>query len=97
MADTLPLLLQTPQGAQWGSRPETILVSLAACAALFLFLDRTGALLPHRPLSRKDQLDWNSRVISTVNAVVLVWGKTPCSPARLHCCAHHLQALLSQQ
>ena len=92
MADTLQLLLQTPQAAQWGSRPETILVSLAAYAALFAFLDKTGALLPRRQLSRKDELDWNTRVISTVNAIVLVWGEAPCSPATFPRCAAHLQA-----
>lgn len=72
--DTGRLLLQTPHGAQWGSRPVTIAAATAAYSLLFAALERTGALLPRRRLSRKDRLDWNSRVVSTVNALVLVWG-----------------------
>ena len=94
MADTLRLLLQTPHGAQWGSWPATIFASVTGYAALFFVLDRTGVLLPRKKLSRKDELDWNSRVISTINALVLVWGA---NPSKQPGCSPHLLALLSQQ
>ena len=77
--DVLTRLSVPPPGARPGSGPSTILASTLVCAAAFLLLHATGAALPtSKRLKRKDAIEWNLRVVSTVHAVVLSLGAFAC-------------------
>ena len=70
-------LLHPPSGGHPLSHPNTIIASFLVCWASYLVMQWTGFTLPHKSLKRKDQVEWHSRVISSVHALVLCLGETP--------------------
>lgn len=68
-------LLYPPPGAHPWSHPKTIVATFLLCWLSFLVMQGTGMTLPKQILKRKDQVEWHSRVISSVHALVLCLGE----------------------
>ena len=69
-------LFNRPDSAAGLSQIQTVYATFAICWAIFLVFDWTGIDLPRKKLSRKDIVDWHSRVISSVHAVILCIGNS---------------------
>ena len=68
-------LFNKPDGAAGLSQMQTVYAAFAVCWAVFLIFDWTGIDLPRKKLKRKDTVDWHSRVISSIHAIILCVGK----------------------
>ena len=68
-------LFNRPESAAGLSQIQTVYTAFAVCWLVFLFLDWTGIDLPQKNLKRKDTVDWHSRVISSIHAVILCVGQ----------------------
>ncbi len=64
-----------PKGGHSWSHPNTIVATFLLCWASFLVMQWTGLTLPKQKIKRKDQVEWHSRVISSVHALVLCLGE----------------------
>ncbi|CAL5218506.1 g193 [Coccomyxa viridis] len=67
-------LFNRPDSAAGLSQIQTVYAAFAICWVIFLIFDWTGIDLPRKKLSRKDTVDWHSRVISSVHAIILCVG-----------------------
>ena len=70
-------LFNRPDSAAGLSQIQTVYAAFAICWVIFLVFDWTDIDLPLKKLSRKDTVDWHSRVISSVHAIILCIGNSP--------------------
>ena len=68
-------LFNKPDGAAGLSQMQTVYAAFAVCWVVFLIFDWTGIDLPRKKLKRKDTVDWHSRVISSIHAIILCVGE----------------------
>ena len=68
-------LFNRPESAADLSQIQTVYTAFAVCWLVFLFFDWTGIDLPQKKLKQKDTVDWHSRVISSIHAVILCVGQ----------------------
>ena len=68
-------LFNRPESAAGLSQIQTVYTAFAVCWLVFLVFDWTGIDLPQKKLKRKDTVDWHSRVISSIHAVILCVGQ----------------------
>lgn len=71
-------LFNRPESAAGLSQIQTVYTAFAVCWLVFLIFDWTGIDLPQKKLKRKDTVDWHSRVISSIHAVILCIGALGC-------------------
>jgi hypothetical protein len=67
-------LFNRPDSAAELSQIKTVYTAFFICWAVFLVFDWTGIDLPPKNLRRKDTVDWHSRVISSIHAIILCIG-----------------------
>ena len=67
-------LFNKPDSAAGLSQIQTVYAAFSVCWAVFLVFDWTGIDLPRKRLGRKDTVDWHSRVISSIHAIILCIG-----------------------
>ena len=72
---TIEEVLCRPPDGHFLSQPYTVYLSFAACWCAFLAVQRTGFTRPKKPLSRKDSVEWSSRVVSSAHALLLCVGE----------------------
>jgi len=77
-------LFNKPDGAAGLSQMQTVYAAFAVCWVVFLIFDWTGIDLPRKKLKRKDTVDWHSRVISSIHAIILCVGEAS-QPASVQC------------
>ena len=80
-------LFNKPEGAAGLSQMQTVYAAFAVCWVVFLIFDWTGIDLPRKTLKRKDIVDWHSRVISSIHAIILCVGKASAVSPRIMCMA----------
>jgi hypothetical protein len=68
-------LFNRPDSAAELSHIKTVYTTFFICWAAFLVFDWTRIDLPRKRLRRKDTVDWHSRVISSIHAIILCIGK----------------------
>lgn len=57
------------------SQIQTVYATFAVCWLVFLVFGWTGIDLPRKKLKCKDTIEWHSRVISSIHAIILCGGK----------------------
>ena len=81
-------LFNRPESAAGLSQIQTVYTAFAVCWLVFLVFDWTGIDLPQRKLKRKDTVDWHSRVISSIHAVILCIGQYTTQMCQIHSLKH---------